>query len=351
METIAGDALTFVFGLPTVHEDDCPRAVRAALELRDALVGLGRELAADGGPARLPHRDQHRRGGHGRATRRPHVRATGEPLTRRPAARSAGPARARPCNAPARSRRRRRASRGDQHDAWIVGGDEFLARHPPAVSSHRWSGGSASGAGCTTRSSRRSAIVPASSSRCSALPASASRGSSRSSSDELGEHAHSSRAAVVLPYGEGITYWPLAEAVNEAVGLDDGAARRLARRLAAGPRRGDRRRARRRAGARPLGLVEAAGGVEEPFAAVRALFESLARTRAARPRLRRHPLGRADVPRPVEYLADWIRDAPILLVCLARPELLDAPAGLGRRQAERDDDAARAALAATSARA
>ena len=34
------------------------------------------------------------------------------------------------------------------------------------------------------------------------------------------------RALVVrgrcLPYGEGITYWPLAEAVKEAVGLDDG---------------------------------------------------------------------------------------------------------------------------------
>ena len=39
----------------------------------------------------------------------------------------------------------------------------------------------------------------------------------------------------------------------------------------------------------------------------------------------------------VEHLADLSRDAPILLLCMARPELLDAPARLGRRQAERDD--------------
>ena len=38
----------------------------------------------------------------------------------------------------------------------------------------------------------------------------------------------------------------------------------------------------------------------------------------------------------VEHVADLSRDAPILLLCMARPELLDAPARLGRRQAERD---------------
>ena len=26
----------------------------------------------------------------------------------------------------------------------------------------------------------------------------------------------------------------------------------------------------------------------------------------------------------LDYLADWTRDAPVLLLCLARPELLDA---------------------------
>ena len=48
----------------------------------------------------------------------------------------------------------------------------------------------------------------------------------------------------------------------------------------------------------------------------------------------------------VEHVADWSRDAPILLLCLARPELLELRPGLGRRQAERDDGAARAAVGA-----
>ena len=39
------------------------------------------------------------------------------------------------------------------------------------------------------------------------------------------------------------------------------------------------------------------------------------------------------------------RGAPILLLCLGRPELLDRPAGMGRRAAERDHRPARAALA------
>ena len=54
-------------GCRLVHEDDALRAVRAAVELREALVGLAEELAAErADPARLPHRDQHRRGRHGR---------------------------------------------------------------------------------------------------------------------------------------------------------------------------------------------------------------------------------------------------------------------------------------------
>ena len=44
----------------------------------------------------------------------------------------------------------------------------------------------------------------------------------------------------------------------------------------------------------------------------------------------------------IEYLARWVR-GPVLIVCLARDELLDRRPGLGRRAAQRDVDLARAA--------
>lgn len=49
VEKFIGDAVMAVFGIPAAHEDDALRAVRAATGLREAIAGLNQELAADFG--------------------------------------------------------------------------------------------------------------------------------------------------------------------------------------------------------------------------------------------------------------------------------------------------------------
>ena len=133
-----------------------------------------------------------------------------------------------------------------------------------------------------------------------------------------------------LPYGEGITYWPLAEVVKDVA------------RAGGRPRRGERRRSQRElAGeakaeliaervAEALGLGGPVGGTsEETFWAVRKLFEALARSGPLVVVFDDVHWAQPTFLDLVEHVADFSRDVPILLVCIARPELLDTRPGWG----------------------
>jgi predicted ATPase/class 3 adenylate cyclase len=134
-----------------------------------------------------------------------------------------------------------------------------------------------------------------------------------------------------LPYGEGITYWPLAEIVREltrAEGLDSGEqlAAVIGARLTGDEKAG--LIAKRVTGA--LGLGGAGQGTTEETAwAVRMLFEALARAGPLVVVVDDVHWAESTFLDLVEHVADFSRDFPILLICIARPELFDTRPGWG----------------------
>jgi len=126
-----------------------------------------------------------------------------------------------------------------------------------------------------------------------------------------------------LPYGEGITYWPLAEMVKSAAGIDDDDDNEEALEKL-------RASCEVEAVADLLGLasgilaaVEGERSREELAWAARTWAQKLAEVQPLV--LVFEDIHWAEEPllELVEHLAAWVRDAPLLLVCLARPDLLE----------------------------
>jgi tetratricopeptide (TPR) repeat protein len=126
-----------------------------------------------------------------------------------------------------------------------------------------------------------------------------------------------------LPYGEGITFWPLLEVLRKLYGEE--LVSTIETRLA-----GDQNAEliASRVGA-AVGLAESAGATEETFWAVRKLLEAQAHEQPLVLVFDDLQWGQPTFLDLVEHVADWSRDAPILLICLARPEFLDDRPGWG----------------------
>ena len=127
-----------------------------------------------------------------------------------------------------------------------------------------------------------------------------------------------------LPYGEGITFWPLAQMVRQAADIHeshgpDESVARLQRLLEPD----DDAHAIAETIAQLTGLKETTGVVAEGFWAVRRLFATLAAARPLVVLLDDAHWAQATLLELIENLARHTESVPIVLLCASRPELLE----------------------------
>jgi class 3 adenylate cyclase/tetratricopeptide (TPR) repeat protein len=336
VEKFIGDAVMAVFGIPLLHEDDALRAVRAADELRREIARLNEQLAAE---RRL--RVEFRigvnsgmvvAGGDGSGSF-----ATGDPVN--VAARleqAAAPGEVLLGEATYRLVRDYVhvqpippiAAKGKSGElsafrlVGMVGGAESAAtsadRQRPFVGRRRE---------LTRLAEAFDDAVDERRCFLFTLLGSAGVGKSRLVAEFLAQHA--GRANVMrgrcLPYGDGITYWPIGEIVRTASGAteeDDPATirSRIVEGLA-GDANADRVADLL---VSILGLSIANAPQEERFWAVRRFLEGQAREQPLICIVDDIHWAEQALLDLLENIADWSRDAPILLLCPARPELLEA---------------------------
>jgi class 3 adenylate cyclase/tetratricopeptide (TPR) repeat protein len=133
-----------------------------------------------------------------------------------------------------------------------------------------------------------------------------------------------------LPYGEGITYWPVAEAVRTALGVQafdppEDVVARLVERVADDEHAASITRRL----SEILGVGEGVGSAEETPWAIRRFLELLAVDRPLITLWEDIHWAEPAFLDVVDHIVDWSRDAPILVLCTARPEFLDTRSDWG----------------------
>jgi hypothetical protein len=131
-----------------------------------------------------------------------------------------------------------------------------------------------------------------------------------------------------LSYGEGITLWPITEIAIQAAGIEEGdppAQARVALRATLPDAPDAEAIASQLADLLGIG---GSGPVEASWA-IRRFLEALSRARPVVAVLDDIHWAEPTLLDVIEHVADWSRDAPILLLCMARPELLEERPGWG----------------------
>jgi tetratricopeptide (TPR) repeat protein len=319
-----------VFGLPRLHEDDALRAVRAAAGMQAALEELNDELQRVYGVqlanrtgvntgevvAGDPSTGQRLVTGDAVNVAARLEQAAGEQevllgeLTYRLVRDDVDVEEVEPLELKGKSERvpafrlvgvRDTAGMDDRRGAPLVGRAEELAALTSALDE--------------AAASRRARLVT--------VVGDAGVGKSRLTAEFL--EAASSRALTFggrcLPYGDGITFWPIAEAVKSLAGIvnDDDAAAAAAKLAAVGDPAGDGVTARL---ASALGLSVEPFPVEELFWAVRRLLTHLAADREVVLVVEDVHWAEPTLLALIEHLVQSV-DAPVLILCPSRPELLE----------------------------
>lgn len=340
VEKFVGDAVMAVFGVPTLHEDDALRAVRAAAEIATELDDLNAELSASKG-LEIKFRTGINSGevvagdvaagqtlvtgdAVNTAARLEQAAASGEILLGRLTWQLVRDAvdverveavalkgKAKPVEAyRLLSVRPGVAGHARRLDAPLVGREREIAQLDQAL--HR----AAADRSC----------------HLFTLLGSAGVGKSRLTAefaDSLAGEARVLRGRC-LPYGDGITYWAIGEIVRAAAGIEESGpaseVRAKLRTLLGEESEADRIA---RAVESAIGISADSPPQEDLFWAIRRLLERLAVERPLVVVIEDIHWAEPTLLDLIEHVADWSRDAPILLLCPARPELLDVRSGWG----------------------
>ncbi|HEX2295353.1 MAG TPA: AAA family ATPase [Actinomycetota bacterium] len=333
VEKFIGDAVVGVFGVPVAHEDDALRAVRAGLEMQRRMATLGEELEPALG-RRLAIRVAINTGevvagaGVDGATG-----LVGDPINTAARLEKAAPPGGVVVGAPTRRLVARSATTRSLGPLDIPGRtapvEVFVVEDVAEASSEPGFEtpmvGRARELAALSQAFDR--VVEERTCVMFTLLGAAGVGKSRvvrEFVDSVGDRGRVVRGRC-LPYGEGITFWPVMEVVLDAAGITERDSQAEAREKIAGLLdRDEDAESVTNLVAHAVGLGHTNAGQEEIFWAVRRLVDSVAR---------RGPLvvvfddvhwGEEVFLDLVDYLAEWARDVPLLIVCLARPELLEA---------------------------